>query len=66
MRQIVLICVFFVVLRLAAVGCLLIFDVVSFDTAKSSVIKFGSAIVLLGGCSALLSLVMRRRRRPRG
>lgn len=65
MRQILLICAFFLVLLLATIGCLLIFDVVSFETARSSAIRFGSAIVLLGGCVALLNLVIGRGKQPR-
>jgi hypothetical protein len=64
MRQIVLISVFFLVLLLATLGCLLIFEVLSFEAARSSAIRFGSAIVLLGACSALLTLLMRRGNRP--
>ena len=58
MRQIAIVCAFFVVVMLAIVGCMYIFDVISLATAKSYMLKFGAAIVLLGVCSALVALMM--------
>ena len=48
MRQIAIICLFFVVVLLAIVGCLTIFGVIEYATATSYMLKFGGAIVLLG------------------
>ncbi len=66
MRQIAIICLFFIVLLLAIVGCLYIFDVIEFATASSYLLKFGGAIVLLGVCAALVSLLMRGKDKPPG
>lgn len=55
MKQIILTCVFFLVLLFAIVGCLYIFGVISATYAGSTLLKFGAAIVLLGGCLALLT-----------
>ena len=57
MKQIILTCAFFLVLLLAILGCLYIFGVVSAAYAGSTLLKFGSAIVLLGGCAALLAWI---------
>ena len=54
-KQIILTCVFFVVLLVATIGCLYIFGVISAAYAGSALLKFGAAIVLLGGCAALLT-----------
>jgi hypothetical protein len=66
MRQIAIICLFFVVVLLAIVGCLTIFGVIEFAAATSYMLKFGGAIVLLGACAALVSLLMRGRNKPQG
>ena len=59
MKQILIFCATFVILLLAVVGCMYIFDVLSFDASKTAVLKIGGAIVLLGVCSALITLLMR-------
>ena len=66
MRQIAIICLFFVILLLAIVGCLYIFGVIELAAATSYLLKFGGAIVLLGICSALVSLLMRGKDTPQG
>ena len=58
MKQILTICGFLVILLVAIVGCMVIFDVMSMESAESIVLKFGGAIVLLGVCSALLMMLM--------
>jgi len=58
MRQIAIICVFLIVIMLAIVGCLVIFDVMDIDTGLSMMMKFGGAIALLGVCSAAISALM--------
>ena len=55
MKQILVICVFFLVLLFAIVGCLYIFGVITAASASSAALKFSAAIVLLGGCAALLT-----------
>ena len=62
MRQIAIICLFLIVVLLAIVGCLTIFGVIEFAAATSYMLKFGGAIVLLGVCAALVSLLMRGKR----
>ena len=44
----------------AVVGCLYIFDLMTFDARKRMMLKFGSAIALLGVCAALVKLLMGR------
>ena len=58
MKQILTICGLLVVLLIAIVGCMVIFDVISMAAAESIVLKFGGAIVLLGVCSALVMMLM--------
>jgi hypothetical protein len=62
MRQLVIICSFFLIVLVGTVGCLYIFDVLSFETAKSVIIEFGAALLLLGLCSAGVMLLLRSRR----
>jgi hypothetical protein len=57
MRQIAIICLFFIVVLLAIVGCLYIFDVIELAAATAYLLRFGGAIVLLGICAALISLL---------
>ena len=64
MRQIIIACAIFLVLLLGTVGCLLIFDVVTLVTAKSALLKFGSAILLLAACAALLTVIATRKKPP--
>ena len=58
MRQIAIVCAFFVVILVAVVGLLVIFDMLSFEAGMSMMLKFGAAIVLLGACSALIAFMM--------
>jgi hypothetical protein len=58
MRQIAVICAFFLVLMLAIVGCLYIFDVMTFEASRSAALKFAAAIVLLGVCAAALKALV--------
>ena len=59
MRQIAIVCAFFVVILVAIIGLMIIFDVMSFEGGMSTMLKFGAAIVLLGACTAVVSLMMR-------
>lgn len=59
MRQIAIVAAFFIVILVAVVGLLIIFDIMTFDSGMSMMLKFGAAIVLLGACSALISFMMR-------
>jgi hypothetical protein len=53
MKRIITITGFF-----AIVGCLYIFDVMSLENSRSVLLKTLGAIVLLGGCTALIKLLM--------
>jgi len=58
MRQIAIICVFLIVILLALVGCLVIFDVMDIDKGLDTMLKFGGAIALLGVCAGAISALM--------
>ena len=58
MKRIIIIGGFFAILGIAIVGCLYIFDLMSFEDSKSVLLKTLGAIVLLGGCTALIKLLM--------
>jgi type IV secretory pathway VirB2 component (pilin) len=58
MKRIITITGFFAILGIAIVGILYIFDVMSFEDSRSVLLKTLGAIVLLGGCTALIKLLM--------
>lgn len=62
MRQIALTCGILIVLLIATVGCLYIFEVMTLESAGSAVTKYGSAIVLLGACAAAITFLLGRRK----
>jgi len=47
----------FIVLCVAILGCLAIFDLMGMDTAIGYMLKFGAGIVLLGVCNRAGNLV---------
>jgi len=59
MKQILSITLVLVVLAVAILGCLAIFEVVSYEYAMTGLLKIVAAFVLLGGCSALITFLMR-------
>ena len=61
MKQIVTVTAILSVLTIAIFGCLVIFELMTFDAALSNLLKIVAAIVLLGGCSALITFVLRSR-----
>ncbi len=61
MKQILIACVFLLVLMIAVIGSLAIFGIMEVGDAVSTALKFGAAIVLVGACSTLLSVVFRGR-----
>ncbi len=61
MKQTVVITAFFAIVTVAVFGCLRIFDVMSTDAAIDMLLKFEAAIVLLGGCTILLSYLFKGR-----
>jgi hypothetical protein len=58
MQKIAIICAFLIVVMAAIVGLLVIFEMMSFESGMSNMLKFGGAIALLGAASALISLMM--------
>ena len=58
MKKIAIICAFFLVIMAAVFGLMIIFGMMSFETALSNMLKFGGAIVVLGIASALIALMM--------
>jgi len=64
MKQIVTITAILAVITIAIFGCLYIFEVISPETALSNLVKVVAAIVLLGGCSALVTLLTGSKKEP--
>ena len=64
MKQIVTITAILAVITIAIFGCLYIFEVISPETALSNLVKVVGAIVLLGGCSALVTLLTGSKKEP--
>jgi hypothetical protein len=62
MEMIIKITLILAVLFLAILGSLYIFEVVPVDELQDLSIKAGAAILLLGGCSALISLLTGRKK----
>lgn len=58
MKQILTITVVLAVLASALVGCLFIFDVMSYEDAMSNLLKVVGVILLLGVCSAVITALM--------
>lgn len=59
MKPIVTITVLLAILAFAIIGVLYIFGMISADSATDILIKVEAAIILLGGCSALVALLTR-------
>jgi len=64
MKKILTITVVLSVFAAATVGCLYIFDILSFEDSVSNLLKLVAVIVLLGGCSALIAFLMRSNKEP--
>jgi len=64
MKNILIITIVLAVFAVAAVGCLYIFEILSYDVAISNLMKIIAAIVLLGGCSALIAFFVRSKNEP--
>ena len=64
MKKILTITVVLSVFAAATVGCLYIFDILSYEDSVSNLLKVVAAIVLLGGCSALVAFLMRSNKEP--
>lgn len=58
MQKIAIVCAFFIVVMAAVVGMLVIFEMMSFESGVTSMLKYGGAIAVLGVASALISLMM--------
>ena len=62
MKRIVTITVVLSVLAIAIVGCMFIFEMMSFEDARSNLLKVVGGIVLLGASSAVISALMGTRK----
>jgi hypothetical protein len=58
MQKIAIICAFLIVVMAAVVGLLVIFEMMSFESGVTNMLKYGGAIAVLGVASALISLMM--------
>jgi hypothetical protein len=66
MKQIVIITAVLAVITIAIFGCLYIFELMSPEIALTNLTKVVAAIVLLGGCSALISFLTVNKKEPPG
>jgi len=66
MKQIVAITAILAVITIAIFGCLYIFEIVSPEIALTNLTKVVAAIVLLGGCSALITFLTGQKKEPPG
>ena len=64
MKNILIATVVLAVFAVATVGCLYIFEILSYDVAISNLMKIVAAIILLGGCSALIAFLVRSKNEP--
>ena len=64
MKQILTLSIVLVVLAVAIIGCMYIFDMSSYENAVSNLMKTVAAIILLGGCSAVIAFLMRSKNEP--
>ena len=64
MKQIVVITAVLAVITIAIFGCLYIFDIISPEGVLSNLTKVVAAIVLLGGCSALITFLTGSKKEP--
>ena len=49
----------FIVLTIAILGCLAIFDVMEMDSAMDYMLKFSAGILLLGVCAIILGFLFK-------
>ncbi len=60
MKQIFVIFAFLMLLLIAGVGCLYVFEVMTYDASMDIATKFGAALLLLGICTAAVTFLMGR------
>ena len=60
MKRTIMIMASFVVLTVAILGCLAIFEIMAMDTAMGYMLKFSAGILLLGVCSIVLGALFKR------
>ena len=58
MKKTILITVVLAIIPVAIVGCLAIFEIISLDVALPTLTKVVAAILLLGGCTALIGFLV--------
>ena len=59
MKNILVLTAIFAILAASAIGCLMIFEVYSFDQGTSFLLKALAVIFLLGAASAVIALIVR-------
>ena len=64
MKKILVITAVLSVIAIGTVGCLYIFEVLNYEDSLSNLVKVVGAIVLLGGCSALIVGLMGSGKKP--
>lgn len=64
MKQILSISAVMTVIAVAIFGCLYIFGLLSQESALSNLVKVVAAIILLGGCSALVVFLTGSKEKP--
>ncbi len=58
MQKIAIVCAFFIVVMAAVLGLLVIFEMMSFESGVTNMLKYGGAIAVLGVASALIAFMM--------
>jgi hypothetical protein len=64
MKKILVLTAVLSVIAVATVGCLYIFEVLNYEDSMSNLVKVVGALVLLGGCSALIAGLMGSGKKP--
>ena len=58
MKKIAIVCLTLIIIMAAILGVMVVFGMMSFESALSNLLKVGGAIAVLGIASALISLMM--------
>ena len=64
MKKILAVTAVLIIIATAIVGCLYIFEILSYEKAISDLLKLVAAIGLLGGCSALIAFLVPSKNNP--
>ena len=60
MKKIIVSTAVLLVIAIAVIGCMIIFGALSMDYGMDVLLKVGAAILLLGGCSILISFLFKQ------